>query len=344
MQHPLRSRIEPANIRRKQMGRPLKIAKAQAVITVTNTTATTNVVTTSASLSALGIIKGMPIIFASAIGGLAANTTYWILNIVSDTTFTVSASILNANPTSTPVTLSTASGTVLATIAPVNAYFNNPEGPQWPATNANTYGVVGGNTAIIGNQVVGTLNLRTAGVGTIVAENDSTAITGTGTEFVAGDVGKILYTDAGVVIGTIATVTNSTTVALAADATVNYTGTFELGTSEDAYIMRQKGKQKYLVRGTTTGTVAAVFTVDASLTPQPANTIVISAVNSANATGSIQTLSNKNSKLFTPDSGPIATGNINLRAATSVQATFNSAVAANTQAGINFPIVTVNRA
>ena len=37
------------------MGRPLKIAKAQAVITITATTATTNIVTTSANLTNLGM-------------------------------------------------------------------------------------------------------------------------------------------------------------------------------------------------------------------------------------------------------------------------------------------------
>ena len=91
------------------MGRPLKIAKAQAVITLTATNGTTEVVTTSASLGTLGIIAGMPFVPASNIGGLVSGTTYWILKVLSDTTFTVSATPLNANPTSTPRSMVNAS-------------------------------------------------------------------------------------------------------------------------------------------------------------------------------------------------------------------------------------------
>ena len=67
------------------MGRPLKIAKAQAILTITDTDATTEEVTVSQNLSTLGVIKGMPFIPASNIGGLVAGTTYWILKILSTT-------------------------------------------------------------------------------------------------------------------------------------------------------------------------------------------------------------------------------------------------------------------
>ena len=62
------------------MGRPLKIAKAQAVVTITNTTAATDLVTTSANFTNLGIIAGMPFVVASNIGGLVAGTLYWALS------------------------------------------------------------------------------------------------------------------------------------------------------------------------------------------------------------------------------------------------------------------------
>ena len=42
------------------MGRPLKIAKAQAVLTITDTTAATGAVTVSQSLTTNGVIAGMP--------------------------------------------------------------------------------------------------------------------------------------------------------------------------------------------------------------------------------------------------------------------------------------------
>ena len=62
------------------MGRPLKIAKAQAILTITDTDATTEEVTVSQNLSTLGVIKGMPFIPASSTGGLTANTTYRYIN------------------------------------------------------------------------------------------------------------------------------------------------------------------------------------------------------------------------------------------------------------------------
>ena len=129
------------------MGRPLKIAKAQAVLTVTNTTATTNIVTVSQNLSSLGIIAGMPFVPSITTGtNLIAATTFYILEITGASTFTVSATPLNANPTYTPVTLTTGTTASALSVGVVDAYFNNPTGPQWPATNANTYSVVGGNT------------------------------------------------------------------------------------------------------------------------------------------------------------------------------------------------------
>jgi len=167
------------------MGRPLKIAKAQAVITITNTTNSTDLVTTNANFTNLGIIAGMPFVTATNIGGLVAGTLYWILKVVNagnNSTFTVSETPLNANPTSTPKDLSTASGTVSTTVAPVDMYFNNPLGPQWPATNANTYSVVGGNTALFGKQVLCNVAIGQNGEGTLYASDSSNVVGGLGTD------------------------------------------------------------------------------------------------------------------------------------------------------------------
>lgn len=325
------------------MGRPLKIAKAQAVITLTATNATTDVVTTSANLTNLGIIAGMPIVPASNIGGLVAGTMYWILKVLSDTTFTVSATPLNANVNSTPVDLSaTSAQTVSATVAPVDLYFNNPNG------SANTYSVVGGNTAIIGKQVTGTVVFGpTAGEGTINVADDSVDILGVDTDFAntLAD-GDIIYSTDGVALGVIADIANATanTATFAANAAANYEGAFSTATPESGYIVRQKGKQKYLVKGTTTGTVGAVYTFDGSTGSQPANSIVITATDASNATVYVQSLSDHNAELFTANSGPIATGNIVLEDADPAYASFNAAAAANAANGQPYPIVTVNNA
>lgn len=325
------------------MGRPLKIAKAQAVITLTATNATTDVVTTSANLTNLGIIAGMPFIPASNIGGLVANTMYWILKVLSDTTFTVSATPLNANVNSTPVDLSaTSAQTVSATVAPVDLYFNNPNG------SANTYSVVGGNTAIVGKQVTGTVVFGlTAGEGTITVATDSPNVDGVDTDLanVLAD-GDIVYSTDGVALGVITDIANAnaTFATFAANATANYAGAFSSATPESGYIVRQKGKQKYLVKGTTTGTVGAVYTFDGSTGAQPANSIVITATDANAATVYVQSLSDHNAELFTANSGPIATGNIVLEDADPAYASFNAAAAANAAAGQPYPIVTVNNA
>lgn len=324
------------------MGRPLKIAKAQAVITITATNGTSERVTTSASLSANGIIAGMPFVPASNVGGLVAGTTYWILQVVTDNIFTVSATPLNANPTSTPINLSTTSAqTVAATVAPVDTYFNNPNG------TANTYSVVGGNTAIIGNQVTGTVAFGLAGVGTITVATDSANVDGVGTDLAntLAD-GDIVYSTDGTVLGIIDDIANATanTATFAANASANYTGAFSTATPESGYIVRQKGKQKYLVKGTTTGITGAVYTFDGSVGAQPANTIVIAATYANTDTGYVQSLSDHNTELFTLSSGPVATGNIVLQDATPAYATFNSAAVANAANGQPYPIVTINKA
>lgn len=324
------------------MGRPLKIAKAQAVIILTATNATTDAVTSSSNLNLQGIIAGMPFIPAANIGGLVAGTTYWILKILSDTTFTVSATPLNANPNSTPVDLSATTGqSVLATIAPVDFGFNNPAG------SANTYSVVGGNTRIYGNQVLANVCIGQEGVGVISASDDSPNISGVGTAFDELNDGTILYTLDGEILGTIDDVANATANAatFAANATANVSNVaFVFGLPEDGYIVRQKGKQKYLVKGLSTGLTGACFTANVANTALLPNTMTITATYANSSTQLIQSLSDHNAELFTANSGPVATGNIVLEDADPAFVTFNSAEAANVDAGIPYPIVTIDKA
>ena len=431
------------------MGRPLKIAKSQAVITITNTTGSTDLVTTSANFTNLGIIADMPFVTASNIGNLVAGTLYWILKVVnagSNSTFTVSATPLNANPTSTPVDLGTASGTVATTVAPVDMYFNNPNGPQWPATNANTYSVVGGNTAQYGKQVLCNVGFGVQGTGTQLASTSSNVVVGLGTDFANIANGTIIFaqygtkgygantvigTGAVTLIGTVADNVGDVTVAVAnstatgnvirtsgnaqtlvldgavtfdtafgglsadtpyfvktiANATAftvsatpggvpqaitsnasvtanaiqqqlvlddvaanNSTGVSGAGDTfiqvlpEAGYIVRQKGKQKYLVTGTTTGLTGAVYTANVANTALLPNTMTITATYANSSTVKVQSLSDHTGELFTATSGPVATGNIVLQNANPAFATFNAAAAANTNPAQPYPLVQIGNA
>ena len=333
------------------MGRPLKIAKAQAVITITNTTASTKLVTTSANFTNLGIIAGMPFVTASNIGSLTAGTLYWILQVVNagnNSTFTVSETPLNANPTSTPKSLTTASGTVATTVAPVDMYFNNPLGPQWPATNANTYSVVGGDTALYGKQVLANVCIGQLGEGTITVADDSANIDGVGTDLANTlQNGTIIYNTDGTILGTVADIANAnaTFATFAANATANASGiALTYGKPEAGYIVRQKGKQKYLVKGSTSGLVGQCFTANVANTSLLANTMTITATYANAATVKVQSLSDHTAELFTATSGPVATGNIVLQNANPAFSSFNAAAAANANPAQPYPIVTIGNA
>jgi hypothetical protein len=418
------------------MGRPLKIAKAQAILTITDTDATTEEVTVSENLSTLGVIKGMPFIPASTTGGLTANTTYWILNVTSNTTFTASATELSANPTYTPVNLSATSGTTVSTsVGVVDAYFNNPNGGVgFPTTNSNTYSVVGGNTAIIGPQVLAQVAIGINGTGTLYSATDTAYVTGIGTDLAntlsvgsaiqvasANINGSTDYTtigfantvpglttvavantqNTGNIIGTSGnaqtllangtvrftanlgglvsgqiyfvkaianaaafTVSNTLggaevdlssatgtpdaqqdVVELVANAAVASTGAaFVYADDEAGFIVRQKGKQKYLVTGGTTGLTAQCLLANVANTALTPNTMRILATYANSATQTVQSLSDHTGELFTATSGPIATGNIVLANATPVYVTFNTAAAANADNGQPYSLVTIANA
>ncbi len=321
------------------MGRPLKIAKAQAVITLTGTSAA-DIVTTSANLTTLGIIKGMSFIPASNLGGLVAGTKYWILDVLSSTTFTVSATELSANPTYTKVDLSAVGPvTVAASVGVVDAYFNNPlSGAGYPATNTATYGVVGGNTSIYGNQVLVNVAIGVSGTGTLTALDNTTAVVGTGTSFDLELVaGSALETSDGTLLGYVATVTDSGNLDLSANALVNATSTaFVYSTAEPGFIVRQKGKTKYLVKGTSSGLVGACYTANVANTVLTPNTMNILGTYANASNVYIQSLNDINSDVFYDTS--------NANAASEVYATFNAAAAANVAAGIYYPVVTINKA
>jgi hypothetical protein len=457
------------------MGRPLKIAKAQAVLTITDTTAATDYVTVSQNLTTLGVIAGMPFVVATSVGGLTSNTTYWVLTVVDANNFTASATDLSANTTRTPVALSdTTGGSVSASVGVVDAYFNNPEsGAGFPSTNANTYGVVGGNTAIIGNQVLCNVAFGSNGTGTIIANTSSNVVVGVGTDFANVAAGTILFAvyDGGngpvTLVGTTSATGGNTTVAVAnTQATGNFvrtsgnaqtlvvdgpvafsanigglfTGTtywvkavanasaFTVATTpggtavtltnatgtpnatqqqvvltgnaangatgvtsqgdpfiqalpEAGYIVRQKGKTKYLVQGTVTGTLGAAYTANVANTALTPNTFNILSTDAASGTAYVASINSYNSEIFPTQvaAGSLvagttytiySSGNTNWAAVGAasnmtgvsfvatgagsgtgtavvnsvnpdVIATFNTAYAANTYGGQPNPIVTI---
>jgi hypothetical protein len=332
------------------MGRPLKIAKAQAVVTITDTTAATGLVTTNANFTNLGIIAGMPFIPATNVGNLVAGTTYWILSVVNagaNSTFTVSATQLSANPTYTAFTLADAGPvTVAASVGVVDAYFNNPlSGAGYPATNANTYSVVGGNTAIYGNQVLCQVAIGQAGTGTISASTSSTTVTGTGTLFTTELSGGECITDAeGNLLGFVDTITDDTTLDLLANSNEDYDGAFVFALNEAGYIVRQKGKQKYLVKGSTSGLVGPCYTANLANAALLPNTMSIIATYANTATTLVQSLSDHTVEIFTATSGETALPNetANINNSSPAFGTFNTAYAANTYGGQPYPIVTIN--
>jgi len=368
------------------MGRPLKIAKAQAVLTITDTTAATGAITVSQNLNNLVILRGMQFVTASSVGGLTGGTTYWVLDIIDANNFTASATSPSvAAPPAVAVSLSdTTSQSVAATVGLVDSGFNNPNG------TANTYGVVGGNVAFYGPQVLCNVAFGVAGTGTLFASTGSAIVTGLGTDFANLTTGTTLYalwgdgtgtpmqlgvatsthgvhtvavantnntgniirttgnaqtliTDSpvtfsanlgGLVTGTTYWVkgvanssafTVSTTpggaevglsdatgtpdaqqqqVVLAANSANNATGAtgygdgFVTALHEAGYILRQKGKTKYLVQGTVTGLIGQALTANVANSALQPNTMNIISTDASSGTAYVASLNDYQSELF----------------------------------------------
>lgn len=376
------------------MGRPLKIAKAQAVLTITDTAATGSVVTVTDNLTTsptVGVMAGMPFLVATTVGGLVAGTTYYINSILSNNTFDVAETQPSVQPQVMATLTDSSGGSVKASVAVVDAYFNNPVGGAgFPATNANTYGVVGGNTGIYGKQVLTSVAIGVNGTGTLytpLAVNTSAVVAGVGTDLanlatgaalqvaVANINGSTDYVDLGFASATKGNVTvavantvvsgniigtSGNAQTLAVDMPITFSadlGTLVAGTTyfvknianaaaftvstdqggpevqmsaatgtpnaimnrvvlttnanlvasnaayvyandEAGYIVRQKGKTKYLVTGSVSGLTGVCYTTNvanAALTP---NTMSIVATNAASGTQFVSSINDYNSELF----------------------------------------------
>ena len=461
------------------MGRPLKIAKAQTVLTVTNTTATTNIVTVSQTLADYGIIAGMSFIPSITTGtNLVAGTTYWILAITGASTFTVSATQLSANPTYTPVTLTTGTTASALSVNVVDTGFNNPDNSNTSAPSGSnaSFGVVGGNTGIYGKQTLCNVAFGVSGTGTVFASTGSNIVAGLNTDFANVATGTKLFalwgdgTGTPMLLGTLSSTHGQTNVAVAntnnsgniirttgnaqtllaggpvaftsnlgglfinttyfvkaiANAsafTVSLTPTgaevdlsdatgtpnaaqqqailtavsannasgengygdgFVQALPEAGYIVRQKGKTKYLVQGGTTGILGQAYTANVANTALTPNTMCIISTNAASGTNYISSLNDYQSETFPAQVAPgslsvgtqyviyssgttdwtavgaasnitgvtftaTATGSgtgtaILTTANPDVIATFGTAYAANTYGGQTTPVVTINNA
>jgi hypothetical protein len=378
------------------MGRPLKIAKAQAVLTITDTAETGSIVTVSGgnltTSPTVGVAKGMPFQVATTVGGLTAGVTYYVNNILSNTTFDVSATQLSVQPQVMATMTDTTTQSVRVSFGVVDAYFNNPEsGAGFPATNTATYGVVGGNTAIVGKQVLAQVAIGINGTGTLytpVAVNTSNVVVGVGTDLANLTTGAALQvavaningstdyvnlgfasatkgnvsvavantTVSGSIIGTsgnaqtliedmpiqfsanfgglttgttyfVKTIANAAAftvstsqggavqavtanasvtanalmnrVVLTANANVVASNAAYVYANDEAgYIVRQKGKTKYLVTGGTTGLTAQCFTANVANTALTPNTMNILSTDAASATAYVSSINDYNSEIF----------------------------------------------
>jgi hypothetical protein len=78
---------------------------------------------------------------------------------------------------------------------------------------------------------------------------------------------------------------------LAANSTANYAGTsFVYANDEAGYIVRQKGKTKYLVQGGTTGLIAPCYTANVANTALTPNSMNILSTDAASATAYVSSV------------------------------------------------------
>jgi hypothetical protein len=294
------------------MGRPLKIAKAQAVLTVTDTAQTGSIVTISGgnltTSPTVGIIAGMPFVVATTVGGLVAGTTYYVNSILSNTTFDVSATQLSVQPRTMATMTDSSSGSVKASFAVVDSGFSNPDGSN-TATNSTTYGVVGGNTNIYGSQVLCNVAFGVSGTGNVFASTSSNIVVGLGTDFAnlatgtrlfainASNVQQLLGTSTATK-GNLAVVVANTTVSgniigtsgnaqtLSVNTPVVFDSTFGGLTTGTTYFVKAIANTAAFTVSTTPGGAEVQLTANVSVTGNAIqNRVVLGAVSANNASG-----------------------------------------------------------
>jgi len=142
------------------MANRLKIAKVAAKPVLSDTTATTNVITVD---STTGLTQGDRFIPATTVGGLTGGTTYFVNEVLDGTTFTALVSDPSVQPQVSPTLTTTTGGSVILSVNTVNTGYPNPAG----------YGIVGGDTAIYGDQCLVAVAIGSAGTGNIWVDTGS---------------------------------------------------------------------------------------------------------------------------------------------------------------------------
>jgi hypothetical protein len=219
------------------------------------------------------------------------------------------------------------------------------------ATNTGYITVAVANTTATGNVIGTSGNAQTLFVGAPVTFSANTGgLVAGSTYFVKTIANAAAFTVSNTQYGSPTAVTTGTTAAnaridvtvLAVEPTANFTGAaFVYANDEAGFIVRQKGKQKYLVTGATSGLTAQCYMANVANTALTPNTMRVLATYANSATQTVQSLSDHTAELFTATSGPVATGNIVLANATPAYVTFNTAAAANADAGQPYSLVQI---
>jgi len=240
------------------MGRPLKIAKSQAVLTIT---ATGNglgaAVTVSQNLTTaptVGVAAGMPFIPATTVGGLTGGTTYYINAITGNHTFTVSTTQLSVQPQVLATLSTTSAQSVKATVGLVDYAFSNPNNSNTSAPSGSnaSFGAVGGNTAQYGKQTLVRVAIGQNGGGGLTTDSGSSQffasvdtlaniaagtviqanvanINGTSTDLIT--LGTVATVDSGILLAITNTVATGNFIVTSGDATTLSSGVVWFDTS-----------------------------------------------------------------------------------------------------------------
>jgi hypothetical protein len=176
------------------------------------------------------------------------------------------------------------------------------------ATNTGYITVAVANTNATGNVIRTSGNAQTLFVGAPVVFDANTGglVTGT-TYFVDAIANASAFTVATSQYGPQQAVTTGTTAAnatidvtvLAVEPTSNFAGaSFVYANDEAGFIVRQKGKTKYLVTGGTTGLTAQCYTANVANTALTPNTMNILSTDAASATAYVSSINDYNSEIF----------------------------------------------